>query len=90
MIGFDYRSESGSFERSVEPWKLIIKGRALYLWGRDLDREDERVFRLSRFRSEVEFLGEAHDAEAMPEGLEDPFSQLMVSPVIYSDRKSVV
>ena len=82
VIGFDYRSESGSFERAVEPWKLIIRGRALYLWGRDLDREDERVFRLSRFRSEVEFLGEAQDAAPMPKDLEDPFRQLMVSPVM--------
>lgn len=82
ILGFDYRSDSGSFERAVEPWRLILRGRALYLWGRDLDRDEERLFRLSRFSSEAEFLGGAGDAGPVPDDLPDPFEHLMVSPLL--------
>ncbi len=62
--------------------ELIIRAEALYLWGRDLDREDERVFRCPTSRSEGRgFLGEAQ-GQPLAKDLEDPFSQLMVSPVL--------
>lgn len=82
ILGFEYRSDSGAFERAVEPWRLILRGRALYLWGRDLDRDEERLFRLSRFASEVGFLGGPGDAGPVPEGLADPFDRLMVTPLL--------
>lgn len=82
IVSFQYRSASGAFARAVEPWRLVVRGRALYLWGRDLDREDERLFRLSRFDSEVEFLGAPGDAGAAPAGLADPFDSLLVAPVL--------
>lgn len=82
VLSFVYRSASGAFARAVEPWRLVVRGRALYLWGRDLDREDERLFRVSRFESEVEFLGEPGDAAPMPAGLPDPFDALLVAPTL--------
>lgn len=80
IVSFVYPSREGSFARAVEPWRLVIRGRALYLWGRDLDRQAERLFRLSRFESEVEFLGEPGDAGAAPRATADPFDAFLVSP----------
>lgn len=81
VVSFDYSSASAAFSRAVEPWKLIVRGRALYLWGYDLDREDDRLFRLSRMRGEVSLLGEDGDASACPDE-RDPFDELIVSPVL--------
>lgn len=81
VVSFDYSSASAAFSRAVEPWKLIVRGRALYLWGYDLDREDDRLFRLSRMRGGVSFLGEDGDASACPDD-HDPFDDLIVSPVL--------
>lgn len=79
-LGFTYTSASGTAERAVEPWRLVLRGRALYLWGWDLDREAPRLFRLSRIHSGPERLGEPGDAQVPPEDLPDPFEELVVSP----------
>lgn len=57
-VVFDYRSRRGRETREVAPWKLIARGKALYLWGFDLNRWDARLFRLSRFRSAPELIAE--------------------------------
>lgn len=81
-LSFTYTSASGTAERAVEPWRLLLRGRALYLWGWDLDRDDSRLFRLSRIPSGVELLGEPGDAR-VPEGeLSDPFEERTVSPLL--------
>lgn len=80
IVSFRYPSAEGDFARAVEPWRLVVRGRALYLWGRDLDRECARLFRLSRFQSEVDYLGEDGDAEQEPEGAGDPFDALLLAP----------
>jgi len=81
-LAFTYTSASGTAERAVEPWRLLLRGRALYLWGWDLDREATRLFRLSRIPSGVELLGEPGDAR-VPEGdLPDPFEERTVSPLL--------
>lgn len=80
LCTFEYRSDNGAFERTVEPWQLVVRGRALYLWGKDLDRQEPRLFRLSRCDSQVTFIGEPGDADPMPDGLEDPFESRFVAP----------
>jgi len=81
-LAFTYTSASGTSERAVEPWRLLLRGRALYLWGWDLDRDATRLFRLSRIPSGVELLGEPGDAR-VPEGdLPDPFAERTVSPLL--------
>ncbi|WP_022867796.1 helix-turn-helix transcriptional regulator [Schaalia vaccimaxillae] len=82
VVSFLYGSVNGLFERAVSPWRLIVRGRALYLWGQDFDRDDDRLFRISRFRSEVSFLGEPGDALPAPETFTDPFTELVVSPIL--------
>ncbi|WP_026461066.1 helix-turn-helix transcriptional regulator [Schaalia suimastitidis] len=82
VVAFTYSSLSGSAERAVEPWRLIIRFGRLYLWGFDLDRYDQRLFRLSRVTSAVEYLGDSADAAPMPEGLPDPFDALTVAPLL--------
>ncbi len=80
LVAFTYAALADTAERAVEPWRLVLRGRGLYLWGRDLDREGERLYRLSRIRSAVEFLGEPGDAGPVPDRLHDPFEDLMVAP----------
>ncbi|MDC4233313.1 WYL domain-containing protein [Actinomyces sp. B33] len=81
-VSFTYASRSGVAERAVEPWRLIVRGRALYLWGMDLDRTAPRVFRLSRITAPVEVLGEPGDAGGPPGDAADPFADLFVAPVL--------
>lgn len=48
-VAFDYLSQKGASQRCVAPWRVIVRGRALYLWGFDLDAWEPRLFRFSRF-----------------------------------------
>ena len=45
VVSFEYPGSGDLTERAVEPWALSVQGRALYLWGWDLDRDAERTFR---------------------------------------------
>ena len=56
-IEFDYASRKAVETREVAPLRLIARRQALYLWGLDLNRWAERLFRLTRFRSDVRPLG---------------------------------
>lgn len=60
-IIFQYATVRGLEERSLEPWRLVVRGRALYVYGYDLDDDEPRTFRLSRIRSEVEVFGDPGD-----------------------------
>ena len=42
-------------ERTVNPYALLPENGSWYLIGRDLEREDERTFRVSRIRGEIRF-----------------------------------
>ena len=66
VVSFAYRSLRGTDHRAVEPWNLLISGSAIYLQGFDLDRGDERSFRLSRILPPIEVLGEPGDAYPRP------------------------
>lgn len=55
VIRFDYSSGKGeTASRTVEPLKLCFKGRAWYAYGFCRDRQDFRLFKLSRMRNLVQ------------------------------------
>lgn len=82
VVTFAYPGSGGLTERSIEPWALSVQGRALYLWGWDLDRLAERTFRLSRVCSPVSFIGEPGDASVAPPGRTPPRVSSLVSPLV--------
>ena len=77
VVSFEYPGSGGLTQRAV-----TVQGRALYLWGWDLDRCAQRTFRVSRVRSGVEFLGESGDASVAPSGSAPRVSSL-VSPLVW-------
>ena len=81
VVSFEYPGSGDLTQRAVEPWALTVQGRALYLWGWDLDRCAQRTFRVSRVRSGVDFLGESGDASVAPPGPPPRVSSL-VSPLV--------
>jgi proteasome accessory factor B len=50
---FSYASSGGDAERVVEPWRLDYRRGRWYLTAHDLERGEERNFRLDRIRGEV-------------------------------------
>lgn len=55
--------------RTVEPWGVITEKGRWYLVGHDRDRDDTRVFRLSRIGSRVKPIGPV-DAVSVPAGVD--------------------
>ncbi|MBU5437337.1 YafY family transcriptional regulator [Tissierella sp. MSJ-40] len=52
VIYFDYVNSDGiKSKRYIEPMRLIFKGQAWYLWGYCREREDFRIFRISRIKN---------------------------------------
>lgn len=47
-ISFQYYYEKGECSRTIEPYKLVFKWSAWYVWGWCLEREDFRLFKLNR------------------------------------------
>ncbi len=47
-ISFRYYYEKGECSRTIEPYKLVFKWSAWYVWGWCLGREDFRLFKLNR------------------------------------------
>ncbi len=69
-ITFDYRKNDGELTtRRVQPWALKNWHGRWYLTGFDLDRDDDRAFRLSRFEGAVRKMGRA-GTYVVPEGHE--------------------
>lgn len=63
-ITFDYRKNDGSVStRHVQPWALKQWHGRWYLTGFDLDRADERAFRLGRFEGTARKKGRAGSYE---------------------------
>lgn len=80
LIRFAYTDGQGQeTERCVEPMGLVLKGYKWYLHGYCLEREDYRIFRLSRIRDllELEELFQRRDIElaALNEKWKQPQSQ---------------
>jgi proteasome accessory factor B len=58
IVQFEYTSEgSGTVTRTVEPWQVLLRGRAEYLYGFDRDRQEPRTFRLSRIQGTMRAVG---------------------------------
>lgn len=59
-VRFDYTSTtSGYARRYVEPWRLVMRGGTEYLVGRDVDKGDTRIYRVSRVHGSVKMVEEA-------------------------------
>jgi proteasome accessory factor B len=67
-VEFDYRTRDGSMSRRhLEPWGLVAWHGRWYAVGHDRDRDDVRVFRLSRITSDVTAVGRPGAVEVPPE-----------------------
>ena len=86
-VTFSYRKPSGELgERHVEPWAVVSRSGRWYLVGRDRDRDDARVFRLSRIESAVRRIGRSGQY-TVPADL-DP--RALVMPAPQSDERSAL
>lgn len=57
-VQFEYTSDrSGTATRTVEPWQLVLRGSAEYLYGLDRDKREPRTFRLRRIHGSVRPIG---------------------------------
>lgn len=70
-VTFDYRrpGSSGPQSRRLEPWGILNWRGRWYVVGHDRDREDTRIFRLSRITGPVKTLGKP-GAFTVPEGVD--------------------
>lgn len=68
-VSFRYRSVTAPepSQRRLEPWGVVSWHGHWYVVGRDLDREDTRVFRLSRVAGAVRALGADGSVAAPPD-----------------------
>lgn len=58
VVQFEYTSEaSGTLTRTVEPWQVLLRGGAEYLYGLDRDRAEPRTFRLRRIHGAMRAVG---------------------------------
>lgn len=57
-VQFEYTSDSsGTATRTVEPWQLLLRGSAEYLYGFDRDKGEARTFRLQRIHGAMRAVG---------------------------------
>lgn len=81
-VAFSYFGANGKkTQRKVEPLRMLYKGKAWYLQGVCRDREDYRIFKLSRMK-EVRVTCEsfARDASMLPE-LQKPYDETQYTTV---------
>src|SRR5215213_3731757 len=71
-IVFDYYTIGRDAEepRRVDPYHLLFRGGQFYLVGHSHERDDVRVFRLSRIRGKVGYASKAEHDFAPPEGFD--------------------
>ncbi|MDF2905861.1 MAG: transcriptional regulator DeoR family [Herbinix sp.] len=51
LLSFHYNNSGGQeSSRCIEPYKLVFRGQAWYLFGYCLDKEDSRYFKITRIR----------------------------------------
>lgn len=83
-VQFSYASRRGEEERDVAPWSLLVRGKAVYLWGFDLNRWAPRLYRLSRVRSPLVPIGEA-DAYEIPDdpGQDIHIEVFLIRPLLW-------
>lgn len=64
-ISFNYHSERGDGLRIIEPYKIVFKWSAWYVFGFCIDREDYRLFKLNRL-SDLKLLNEHFGKREIP------------------------
>lgn len=65
LISFRYYAPSGESVRKIEPYNLIFRWKSWYVWGYCADRQDMRLFRLSRITG-LENTGESFEPRDIP------------------------
>jgi proteasome accessory factor B len=81
---FDYASGGGDSQRAVEPWRLDYRRGRWYLTAHDLDRGEERNFRLDRIRGDVALDAPGTFTGPAPTSPEEPDQ-----PWLYGDGEAV-
>ncbi|MFM8895129.1 MAG: helix-turn-helix transcriptional regulator [Actinomycetales bacterium] len=68
MVAFDYRAANGDevVRRQVDPWGIVARDGHWYLVGHDRDRQDVRVYRLSRIEGTVTVTAQPQSEPAPP------------------------
>lgn len=69
-ISFRYFSPNGESRRTIEPYHLIFQWSNWYIWGYCTEREDYRMFKLSRM-TELKCTGESCEDRTVPEYTSD-------------------
>ncbi len=85
VITFDYYSEKGIHNRSVEPYYIVFKWSAWYLFGYCKNRNDFRLFKLNRMW-DLALKEELYEPRAIPEeknNLDDYFDDSNKIKVIF-------
>jgi proteasome accessory factor B len=89
VVSFTYESSAGISDRSVEPWHLDFKRGRWNLTAFDLERSEQRNFRLDRVRSDVR-LGDpdsqSHPIPLTPAEQADPWEFGDSEPVLMTVR----
>jgi proteasome accessory factor B len=89
VVSFTYESSAGISDRSVEPWHLDFKRGRWNLTAFDLERSEQRNFRLDRVRSDVR-LGDpgsqSHPIPSTPAEQADPWEFGDNEPVLMTVR----
>lgn len=70
-VAFDHQRSgaTSATRRTIEPWGLVSAQGRWYVVGRDLDRDAERMFRLSRIRGKITKVGRPRSYD-VPDGLD--------------------
>lgn len=89
VVSFTYESSTGISQRSVEPWHLDFKRGRWNLTAFDLERGEQRNFRLDRVRSDVQLDepgSHSHPIPSTPSEPADPWEFGDNEPVLMTVR----
>jgi predicted DNA-binding transcriptional regulator YafY len=89
VVSFTYESSTGISHRSVEPWHLDFKRGRWNLTAFDLERGEQRNFRLDRVRSDVQLDepgSHSHPIPSTPSEPADPWEFGDNEPVLMTVR----
>ena len=97
-VQFSYRPSAAARPavRRLQPWGIVSFRSRWYVVGHDLDRADQRMFRLSRVVGDIDFVGEA-GSFTVPEGTDlraltsalDPDTRARTAEVLVRSGRAV-
>lgn len=88
-VTFTYARPGGEpMQRHVQPWGIISWNGRWYLGGHDLDRQEPRLFRLSRVAGDVQHDGQPGSYEVPPEASLSDLARALYPP--QPDRTAVL